>query len=187
MAVIALTLAPALSVALTLALASEGALVTLTNPAPGAAPHTLTLAAAGPVVLAAVAELLRGPKGEPGAAGPAGSAGPVYLAAPPIGFSFGDASPRVFPAADAARLVLSVSVNIVTPFDGVAPSLRLGTLEQPELLVAAAQIDLGSTTEFEFSPNRVLAAAQGFVLTLAPGAGATQGSGWIVIEQIPAT
>ena len=181
MAVIALTLAPALTVALTLALASEGALVTLTNPAPGAAPHTLTLAAAGPVVLAAVAELLRGPKGEPGAAGP------VYLAAPPIGFSFGDASPRVFPAADAARLVLSVSVNIVTPFDGVAPSLRLGTLEQPELLVAAAQIDLGSTTEFEFSPNRVLAAAQGFVLTLAPGAGATQGSGWIVIEQIPAT
>lgn len=69
MAVIALTLAPALTVALTLTLASEGALVTLTNPAPGAAAHTLTLAPAGPVVLAAVAELLRGPKGEPGAAG----------------------------------------------------------------------------------------------------------------------
>lgn len=70
MAVIALTLAPALTVALTLTLASEGALVTLTNPPPGAAAHTLTLAPAGPVVLAAVAELLRGPKGEPGAAGP---------------------------------------------------------------------------------------------------------------------
>jgi hypothetical protein len=78
MAVIALTLAPALTVALTLALASEGALVTLTDPPAGAAPHTLTLAAAGPMVIAAVGELMRGPAGEPGAAGPAGSPGDCH-------------------------------------------------------------------------------------------------------------
>lgn len=179
MAVIALTLAPALTVALTLA--GGGSLVTLANPVPAGPAHTLTLAAAGPTVLTAVAELLRGPKGEPG------PAGPLNLAAPPIGFSFGDASPRALPAADLAKLVLAVSVNIVTPFDGAAPSLRLGTAAQPELLVAAAQIDLATATEFEFSPNLVLAAAQGLVLTLTPGAGATQGAGWIVIEQISVT
>lgn len=177
MAVITLTLGPALTVALTLVGGSSA----LTLDAPATAPARITLVPAGPLVLTAVAELLRGPKGEPG------PAGPLYLAAPPIGFSFGDASPRALPAADLAKLVLAVSVNIVTPFDGAAPSLRLGTAAQPELLVAAAQIDLATATEFEFSPNLVLAAAQGLVLTLTPGAGATQGAGWIVIEQISVT
>ena len=73
MAVIALTLAPALTVALTLA--GGGSLVTLANPVPAGPAHTLTLAAAGPTVLTAVAELLRGPKGEPGLQGVPGPTG----------------------------------------------------------------------------------------------------------------
>ena len=65
MAVIALTLGPALTVALTLVGGSSA----LTLDAPATAPARITLVPAGPLVLTAVAELLRGPKGEPGAAG----------------------------------------------------------------------------------------------------------------------
>ncbi len=68
MSVIAITLAPVLSVALTLT--GGTSLVTLANPLPAAAGYTLTLVPAGPTVVAAVGELLRGPRGVPGAAGP---------------------------------------------------------------------------------------------------------------------
>ena len=120
-------------------------------------------------------------KGERGEQGASGST------SPPTPFAFGDASPRTLFTTVAASLVLAVSVNITAPFNGAAPSLRIGTAGQSELLVAAAQLDLSVATEFEFSPNVVLGSAQGVVLTLVPGAGATQGAGWIVIEQIPST
>ena len=120
---------------------------------------------------------IQGPVGPPGASG---------STSPPIAFAFGDASPRTLFTTTLASLVLGVSVNIVTPFNGAVPSLRIGTVASPELLVAAAQLDLAVATEFEVNPNLVLNAAQPIVLTLVPGAGSTQGSGWIVFEQIPA-
>lgn len=123
----------------------------------------------------------QGPPGPPGAAGASG------IASPPTPFAFGDASPRTLFTTAAASLVLAVSVNITTPFNGAAPSIRIGTAAQPELLIAAVQSDLTVATEFEVNPNLVLGAAQEVLITLVPGAGATQGAGWIVIEQIPTT
>lgn len=121
-----------------------------------------------------------------GTQGPAGIAGPAGSpASPPIAFGFGDASPRSVATLASAVLVLSVRVNVSVPFNGVAPSFRLGTAAQPELLVAALQLDLGTATEFEINPQVALAAGAAIVLTLAPGAGGTQGAGWIVFEQIP--
>lgn len=119
--------------------------------------------------------------GMQGPAGPTGLSG--SLAAPPIAFGFGDASPRSVATVTSAVLVLSVRVNVRLAFNGVAPSFRLGSAAQPELLVAATQLDLGTATEFEINPNATLAAGAEIVLTLAPGAGGTQGAGWIVIEQ----
>jgi len=117
-----------------------------------------------------------------GPAGPPGASGSV---SPPISFAFGDASPRVLFTTTLASLVLSVSVNITVPFNGAAPSLRIGTATQPELLLAATQLDLTISTEFEVNPNLALDATQPVILTLVPGAGSTQGSGWIVFERIP--
>ena len=62
MAVIVLTLAPVLAIALTLV----GGTSPLTLDAPATAPARITLVPAGPLVLTAVAELLRGPQGLPG-------------------------------------------------------------------------------------------------------------------------
>lgn len=116
-----------------------------------------------------------------------GPPGPPGLASPPIAFSFGDASPRPLFTTTASSLVLSVRVNITTPFNGAGPTLRIGKAGQPELLLAAAQLDLSVATEFEINPNCILASGQRVLVALAPGIGATQGAGWIVIEQIPAT
>lgn len=123
---------------------------------------------------------------EVGIQGPAGPPGAPGVASPPIAFAFGDASPRTLFTTTASSLVMGVSVNVTTPFNGAAPSLRIGTTAQPELLLAATQLDLTVATEFEVNPNLILSAAQAVVMTLVPGAGCTQGSGWIVFEQIPA-
>lgn len=72
MAVITLTLVPALTVALTLVGGSSA----LTLDAPVTAPARITLVPAGPLVLTAVAELMSGPtgpQGEPGAPGAPGA------------------------------------------------------------------------------------------------------------------
>lgn len=124
---------------------------------------------------------------EIGIQGPAGPAGPSGSASPPIAFAFGDASPRTLFTTALASLVLGVSVNVTIPFNGAAPSLRIGTAAQPELLLAATQLDLAVATEFEVNPNLIMSAAQAVVMTLVPGAGSTQGSGWIVFEQVPAS
>lgn len=119
--------------------------------------------------------------GVQGNAGPTGLAG--NLAAPPIAFAFGDASPRNVLTLTGAIRVLSVRVNVSLAFNGLGAIFKLGTAAQPELLVASAQVDLGTATEFEVNPKAALAAGEPIVLTLAPGVGGNQGVGWIVIEQ----
>lgn len=73
MAQIALTLAPVLTLALTIT--GGMSLVTLANPLPANGGHTLTLVPTGPTVLTAVAPILRGPKGDNGDVGPRGLPG----------------------------------------------------------------------------------------------------------------
>lgn len=73
MAQIALTLAPVLTLALTIT--GGMSLVTLANPLPANGGHTLTLVPASPTVLTAVAPILRGPKGDSGDVGPRGPQG----------------------------------------------------------------------------------------------------------------
>lgn len=102
----------------------------------------------------------------------------------PIAFAFGDASPRSVLALLTTQTVLQVNANIVSPFNGVGATLSLGTFAQPSLLVAPAHVDLGIPAEFEVNPNARLIGPIDIVLTITPGAGATQGDGWIVIERV---
>ncbi len=82
MAQIGITLAPTLTVGLTLS--SGGSEVVLDGAVPNGLLHTLTLAPAGPVVLATAGEILRGERGlrgEQGLPGPAGTSGTVIYTA----------------------------------------------------------------------------------------------------------
>lgn len=126
-------------------------------------------------IAAILTPALRGP------AGPAGS-----LASPPIPFAFGDASPRTVLIVPSPTLILSVRVKISTAFNGTAPSFKLGTASQPESLMSPAMLDLATIAEYESNPQLTLSVAENVFLTLLPGAGCTQGAGWVVFEQIPA-
>lgn len=102
----------------------------------------------------------------------------------PINFSHGDASPRIALSLLTNQTVLQVNINVVEPFNGAGASFSLGTFAQPDLLVAPTQIDLGIPTEFDINPNVLLTAPTDIVLTVIAGIGATQGSGWLVIERV---
>lgn len=98
----------------------------------------------------------------------------------PINFAYGDASPRVIIPALVGKIILSVNINVATPFNGVGAVLSIGTLSNPSLLVSSTQLDLSMATEFEISPNYVFGISTDIYLTLSPGAGGTQGVGWLV-------
>lgn len=131
--------------------------------------------------LSAVSELI----GPPGPVGPVGSVGPVGPAGP-LGteslqyFSFGDASPAVVRVVTTPIMVLQVNFVITTPFNGAGATLSLGVAGQPQLLVASNQIDAAFATEYETNPN--VAIATNILLAITPGAGCTQGAGWIVLN-----
>jgi hypothetical protein len=113
----------------------------------------------------------------PGLPGPPG---PSASGVPPIAFSYGDASGAVFTAGEDGTIVL-VRMSILTAFDGVGATLKLGTLAQPESILSAAQNDPSSTEEYENTPDLALSAGQSVILTIAPGTGAAHGNGTIYL------
>jgi hypothetical protein len=54
----------------------------------------------------------------------------------------------------------------------------------PDLLVNPNQVDLSVVSEFEVTSGVILGAGDDIRLTLALGAGCTQGAGWILISKV---
>lgn len=119
-----------------------------------------------------------------GTQGPVGATGPSGSSAPPVNFSYGDASPRVISSGQPAQMILQITVNVTTAFNGVGASLSIGTLALPSLYVDSAQLDLAVESEFEITVGKTIAAATNIVATITPGTGATAGSGWILVDRV---
>lgn len=140
--------------------------------------------------VAAVREVSRPVKvsspGPRGPAGPAGASGEGQL--PVVEFAYGDASSvvLVLPAGLALEVLL-VSLEIEVPFDGAGAQLQVGVMGQPGLLMQAEQNDPTQIATFEVSPRVELPGATGVLLTIAPGTGATQGSGRLTVQTAPTT
>ena len=108
---------------------------------------------------------------------------------PVVELAFGDASPApvlTINPASAAEIVL-VQLEIEEPFDGVGAMLTVGTTADPDLLMAADQVDPSTTAVFESSPRVALAGGAEVQLTITPGVGASQGRGKLVIQATPTT
>lgn len=112
---------------------------------------------------------LRGPKGESG------------KDLPPIAFSFGDAAPRLLHLLVDAGLLVSVQVVIATPFDGEGAALRVRT-QTGDLLLDSDQVAPDFSATYESTPGTLLPAGTGIYLEITPGAGATAGSGFVVLN-----
>ena len=100
----------------------------------------------------------------------------------PISFSFGDASPSTIKALPAGATVLRAHIVIQTPFNGVGASLKLGDALIRDRLIATSQVDPYFAADFETNPCVAYTVATQILLTIVPGAGCTQGSGYILLE-----
>lgn len=132
--------------------------------------------------------ITEGPKGDPGEDGEAGAAGAngdgQY---PAIAFAFGDASPSIVLTvnpASAAEITL-VQLEIETPFDGAGAEIKIGTAADDDLLMRADQNAPSDAAVFEASPRVRLPAGAQVQLSITPGAGASQGSGKLIIQATP--
>lgn len=136
-------------------------------------------------VLEVVAAGPQGPRGNDGVAGANGANGDGQY--PTIEFAFGDASPApimtVNPAS-AAEIAL-VQLEIEEAFDGVGASIQIGTAGDADALMAADQNLPGELAVFETSPRARLAGGEAIILTITPGAGASQGRGKLIIQATP--
>ena len=120
--------------------------------------------------------------GEQGPPGPAGPIGPPGSVAVEAAFAFGDATPATVTTALAGKLVYGVELYIKTPFDGASPQVVVGDAGQADRLMAASENDLTSVGGNHSTPAHAYASDTPILLSITPGAGATQGSGVIVLR-----
>jgi hypothetical protein len=105
----------------------------------------------------------------------------------PLSFSYGDASPAVALIVGQPSEILSVTLKIVSAFNGVGATLSLGTSADSGLIFSAAEVSPGTEAIFEFTPLLKCAAGTTLILSINPGAGATQGSGQVLMSLTPTT
>jgi hypothetical protein len=125
-----------------------------------------------------IAVVTMGEQGPPGAPG-AGSG------AIEINFAYGDATPSQLVVAPAGKLIYSVAIHIRQSFDGTDAALTIGDAANPDQLMAAienAPALVGSNTT---SPAFAYDVDTQLLLSITPGAGASQGAGLVtlIIEQ----
>lgn len=99
-----------------------------------------------------------------------------------VNFAYGDATPAAITTALAGKLVYGVSIHIKTPFDGIGAALTVGDAGQVDRLMAAAENAPGQVGSNTTTPALAYAVDTPLILSITPGAGATQGAGLIIIE-----
>lgn len=97
-------------------------------------------------------------------------------------FSFGDASPKPIAILSPDQTVFTAAIVIQEAFDGVGASLALGDTGLPDRLIQASQIDPSIVAEHETNPGYAYSTATQILLTITPGEGCTQGSGYVLLE-----
>jgi hypothetical protein len=98
-------------------------------------------------------------------------------------FSFGDASPLTILVAKANQLVRTVTISILTPFNGGNPLLSVGDAVNAERLFPSTSVDpTDANTEWEYNPSYRYGASTPILLSITPD-GSTQGSGFIYIKR----
>lgn len=141
--------------------------------------RTIAMVRRGTAAVKVAAAGSQGPAGAPGASG----AGLL----PPIEFAFGDASPATVLTLGQASEITAVSLQVEEAFDGAAAAMQLGVAGDPGSLIPLGDSALGVLATFEYSPRKEYPAGTALVLTITPGAGATQGRGQIIVSAVPTT
>lgn len=115
-----------------------------------------------------------------GIAGPPGRDGNGTLIK--VDFSFGDASPAVITTLPAGTTILTTAIVVQTPFNGLGAALQLGDTRQSDRLLSVTQNNPSYAAEYEANPGYTYSSATPILLTITPGAGCTQGAGFVLLE-----
>lgn len=94
-------------------------------------------------------------------------------------FSYGDSTPKLLNI-PITGLVDRVLIGIDVPFNSPS-TLSIGTTANPSLLMSASQNAPTEVGQFESNPSVELINKQ-LILTITPGIGISQGSGFVVVE-----
>lgn len=115
----------------------------------------------------------------PGLQGPPGEAGGAIL---PIAFSYGDVSSRAVYTAPLSVTLVNVRIIFDTPFNGVSPVVSVGSGSDHDLYLPGNYNDPTTAAEYENTPDLIVASGNSVYLYIAPGAGATQGAGRLLLS-----
>ena len=96
-------------------------------------------------------------------------------------FAWGDASPRLVVRTLPGQTVSGVDLTILVPFDGTGSRLAVGTVDQPEALLGFEDCLPSEAATYSVAPNRSFPVSTDLLLTIVPGAQASQGSGVVIV------
>lgn len=102
-----------------------------------------------------------------------------------INFAWGDATPKLLVTVVANKRVYRVRLWIETPFNGTGAALTVGSVADPDELIAATENDPTSEGVYETYPDKRYLASTPVSLTITPGAGASAGAGQVHLEIEP--
>lgn len=99
-----------------------------------------------------------------------------------IYFTYADVTSRLIYTTGINEIILTVTVVILIPFNGTGASISIGDSTVTDRLANNTQIYLNEVGEYSINPTYKYTSATHINLIITPGAGATQGSGYIIIE-----
>jgi hypothetical protein len=85
---------------------------------------------------------------------------------------------------DPNKTLYRADVTILVPFDGITPTISVGTVGNPNLALSTSEIDARSTNQFENLNLIPFIAADMLILTINPS-GSVQGKGRLLFELRP--
>lgn len=121
---------------------------------------------------------------ERGLQGPRGPAGSSAGSVPPISFAYGDAAGIVYTApSNGVFTVCRIDINTV--FNGASPRIHVGIVGSIDALISYTQIDPTFVAKYEAAPDLFVTMGASVWLQIEPGAGATSGSGELLLNFTP--
>lgn len=97
-----------------------------------------------------------------------------------IPFSWGDATPALIHTYTGT--IFAAAIVLQVPFNGVGASLSLGDSGNNGRLISASEVDATAAATYGTSPAHTYASSTQIRLYITPGTGASQGSGFVLLE-----
>lgn len=132
-----------------------------------------------PVETSAIEVGARGPQGPRGL--PGNPAGFVNGSAH-VEFEWNSISTLPISTITGDKVIIKVAIIITEAFNGTSPTLRLGDSGNLSRLIGSNDNDPRSVSEYSVSPQVSYVTDTPIVLTINPGAAASQGKGLVIVE-----